>query len=884
MRYITRSFARLALAPSMVMGMIVGAPLTALANGPLAVCTPGQPFLWPAGGTNIPYNPDQGNLGPLPNAAAAALVGTAFGAWGAIPSASTTYVNAGPLPVDVDITNFGPYLSPAAPDGLSAIVFDDTGEIFDLLFGPISGVLGFAGPEWVDTSTCDILEGMAFLNGPAFGDATEALDVLVHEFGHYQNLAHTAVNGQVFIGDQSGPSPNNTFGAPASIAQIETMYPFYFGAGSGTATPHADDIAGLSTLYPEATFFSTRGAISGTILAPNGTTKLTGVNVIARNVLNPFNDAVSALSSDFTTDYSQSSALAGRYTLRGLTPGAQYAVFVDEILEGGFSTPPLTPLPGPEEFYNGVNESTNGSTDVPAAFTAVAAVAGVTVNNIDILFNAPVAGAPLPVGDDGSVQLFLPFTFKLCGQSFESVFVNANGNVTFGEASDDFSESRFELLDGPPRAAGLWDDLNPAAGGTVTFGQTAHTFTVSWTNVPEFPAVGSNTFSIKLYKLFDRIDATYGGMTAVDGLAGVSCGGNVTSRYEQQQNLSAFPIVELISDPAGFEIFSPQHPFDLANRQLFYTGTLNYNDHWAGNNNTLATAKRVSLPFTSNSVLQFTEHETPNDLDFFKFKAKAGQVLMVETLTGRLDTLIGLFDSAGNLLAIDDDSGDGALSRLAILAPADGDYIVGVTQWPDFGFTGAGSGQTGRYVLGVQAITGTLLPVGDDSAVPVTFGFNFPFQGNSWTSAFVNGNGNLTFGSADADFSESVAEFLSAQPRIAALWDDLDPSDGLVVATPEPGALTIHFVTVPEFFTEKANNFSIRLDWHGNVTVNYLGVLAEDGLVGVTAGGGAPDPGPSDLSRFLPLFPKTGTTYELFTPTGTLVSPFDLPFRKVVFK
>ena len=636
--------------------------------------------------------------------------------------------------------------------------------------------------------------------------------MLVHEFGHYQNLAHTAVNGQVFIGDHSGPSPNNTFGLPSSIAQIETMYPFYFGPGSGTATPHADDIAGLSTLYPAATFFATTGAISGTIIGPNGTTKLTGVNVIARNVLNPFNDAVSALSSDFTTDYSQSSALAGRYTLRGLTPGAQYAIFVDEILAGGFSTPPLTLLPSLEEFYNGVNESTDGATDVPAAFTAVATVAGMTVNGIDILFNAFEAGAPLPVGDDGAVQVFMPFTFKLCGQSFDSVFVNANGSITFGAPSRDFSESSFEFLDGPPRAAGLWDDLNPGAGGIVTFGQTAHTFTVSWTGVPEFPVTGSNTFSIKLHRLFDRIDVTYGGMTAVDGLAGVSCGGNVTSRYEQQQDLSRFPIVELISDPAGFEIFSPPRPFDLANSQLHYTGTLNYSDRWAGDNNTLGTAKRVSLPFTSNHVRQFTEHETPDDLDFFTFKAKAGQILMVETLTGRLDTLVGLFDSAGNLLAIDDDSGDGTLSRLAILAPADGDYFVGVTQWPDFGFTGAGLGQTGRYVLGVQALTGTLLPVGDDSAAQVAFGFNFPFQGATWTSAFVNGNGNLTFGAANADFSESVAEFLSAQPRIAALWDDLDPTDGLVVVTPEPGALTIHFVTVPEFFTEKANNFSIRLD------------------------------------------------------------------------
>jgi hypothetical protein len=876
-----RRFARLALVATIVAAL----PSTALANGPLAVCAPGQPFLWPAGGTNIPFNPDQGHLGPLNNAAAVALVETAFAAWGAIPTATTTYVNAGMLPVDVDITNFLPYLEPAAPDGLSAIVFDDTGEIFVELFGPNSGVLGFAGPEWANTASCQISEGVAFLNGPAFANATEALDVLVHEFGHYQNLGHTAVNGQVGIGDHSGPSPNNTFGFPF-INQIETMYPFYFGPAVGTASPHKDDIAGLSTLYPAPGYAAATGTISGTIYAPNGTTRLTGVNVIARNIANPFNDAVSALSSDFTNDYSRGSALAGRYTLRGLTPGAQYAIFVDEILDGGFSTPPLSPLPGPEEFFNGALESTDRTTDIPTAFTPVAAVAGVAVGGIDIYFNKPEPGAPLDLGDDGAVQLFLPFTFRVCGEPFDSVYVNANGSLTFGAPSADFSESRFEFLDGPVRAAGLWDDLNPGAGGSVTFAETDHTFKVSWDNVPEFGTTNANTFSIQLHRLFDRVDMAYGAVAAVDGLAGVSCGGNATSRFEQEQDLSRYRswFVELISDPAGFQIFSAARPFDLANSVIRYTGTLNYREWWSGSNNTLATAKRISLPFTSSNALQLTEHESPGDVDFFKFKAKAGQILMVETLTGRVDTVVGIFDAAGNLLAADDDSGDATLSRVAIIAPADGDYIVGVTQWPDFGFTGDWAGPTGRYVLGVQALTGSLLPVGDDTAALLPLGFNFPFQGASWTDVFVNGNGNLTFGSANPDFSESVAEFLAAQPRIAALWDDLDPTDGLVVVTPEAGAVTIHFVTVPEFFTEKANNFSVRLDRFGHVTFNYLGVLAQDGLAGITQGGGAANPGATDLSASPASPSKIGTTYELFTPTGAIVSPFDLPFRKVTFR
>jgi hypothetical protein len=818
----------------------------------------------------------------LNNAAAVALVGTAFGAWDAIPTASTTYANAGPLPVDVDITNFLPYLEPAAPDGFSAVVFDDTGEIFDLLFGPGSGILGFAGPEWVNTLSCDILEGVAFLNGPSFGDATEALDVLVHEFGHYQNLAHTVVNGQILLGDTSGPTPNNTFPIPPLAGKIETMYPFYFGALAGTSSPHLDDIAGLSTLYPGPGFAAATATIAGTVLAPNGTTRLTGVNVIARNIVNPFDDAVSAISSDFTDETSQASPLVGRYTIRGLTPGASYAVYVDGILAGGFSTPPMVPLPGPEEFYNGAAESTDSSTDVPSAFTPVSAAAGGTAGGIDILFNAFVAGDPLPVGDDGSVQLFLPFTFDLCGQAFDSVFLNANGSLTFGAASGDFSETRVEFLSGPPRAAGLWDDLNPAAGGVVTFGQTAHTFTASWTGVPEYPNAGANTFSIKLYKLFDRVDATYGAMSAIDGLAGVSCGGKVTSRFENQQDLSRYRnwFVELLSDAAGYEVFNPSRPFDLANSTLRYTGTLNYSDRWAGSNDTIATAKKISLPFNSASVLRFTELEAPGDVDFYRFKLKAGQILAVETLTGQLDTMIGLFDTAGNLLALDDDGGSGVLSRLLVQAAVDLDLVLGVTTYPDFGFTG--SPDTGRYVLNVQTHTGTLLPAGDDTSTPVSLGFDFPFQGQVYDSVFVNSNGNLTFGLGSTDFSETVAELLSGQPRIAALWDDLNANGGLVIATPETGAMTIHFVSVPEFATDLANYFSIRLESNGRVTLSYGGVLAQDGIAGITEGGGAVDPGPVDLSRLFSVFPKTGTTYQQFSLT--LPEVFDLSFRPVFFR
>lgn len=855
-------------------------PAAAFANGPLALCQPGRPYVWPAGGSNIPFNPDQGDLGPLSHAAAVAVVESAFKQWADVPSASTTYVNAGPLPVDVDITNFAPYLAAPAPDGLSAIVFDDTGEIFDLLFGPGSGVLGFAGPEWVDPASCAIAEGLAFLNGPAFANATEALDVLVHELGHYQNLAHTVVNGQIAIGDNRGPTPFNTF--PGTVAgRIETMYPFYFGPIAGTSSPHLDDAVALSTLYPEAIWRAATGTIRGRILASNSRTRLTGVNVIARNTANPLVDAVSAISSDLAVQYGQTDPFVGVYTLRGLTPGASYAVYVDEILAGDFSTPPLSPLPGSEEFYNGPREGPDRDTDDPAQFTPLVATAGAVRGGIDIILNGFKPGDRLPLGDDGAIELSLPFRFDMCGESFESVFVNANGSLTFGAPSTDASESRFEFLDGPARAAGLWRDLNPAGGGIVSFAETPHSFTVSWMDVPEYPTVGANTFSVTLYRRHDRIDTTYGALTAVAGLAGVSCGGRWTSRFEQQQDLSRSSrwFVELWSDAAGFELFTAARPFDLDNRTIRYTGTRDYNDRWAGNNNRPARARRVALPFNSAGAFHYTEIERPGDRDFFEFRAKAGQFVVAEVLTGQLDTLLGVFDADGRLLALDDDDGADLLSRFVFVAPADGRYIVGVTTFPDVTFSGIGT-ETGRYVLSLRAYEGTLLPLDDDESVAVPFGFRFPFQSTPHASVFVNANGNLTFGAASNDSSESVADLLSGPARIAALWDDLFPFRGLVVATSEPGALTIHFASVPSFGSERANNFSVRMDAAGRVTLSYEGVLTEAALVGISAGGGADNPGPTDLSRWFTIRSRSDTIYELFTAGA----PFDLPFRKLRFR
>jgi hypothetical protein len=877
----------------------------AVAGGPLANCTSGQPYRWAAGGTNIPFNPDLGSLGPLDNAGAVDAVSNAFDAWEAVPSATVTYTKGAPLPADVDITNYAPYLNPAAPDGLSAIVFDDSGEIFDEVFGPGSGILGFAGPEWLNPATCTITEGVSFLNGPSFGNPTEALDVMVHEFGHYTNLAHSVVNGQIVFFDDT-TDPGGAFPGPVAFDQIETMNPFYGGEGQGTASPHREDVAALSALYPEPTFFATTASVAGTIFAPNGTKRLSGVNVIARNVANPFDDAASALSGNRTDDTSQADPLAGTYRLSGLTPGAQYAVFVDGILAGGFSTPPIT-LPGPEEFHDSGESNGLTTPDDPTVYTAVSAPAGGTAEGVDVIFNAFKEGEPLPVGDDGAVEIFPSFRFKVCGQEFDSVFVNANGSLTFGAPSGDFSESATDLLGGlggtsallaPPRIAALWDDLDASTDGTVSFEEKPGALKVTWEAVPEYGPIGSNTFSVTLKRNGNQAILDYGDLSARDGLAGLACGSQVTSGFENERSLLRHghsATIDMRQETAVFEIFTALDN-DLAHGRLafvsFDRGFTEAAERHGGNDDLLH-AQRIELPFDNASVARFASiSPVGGDADYYRFKARGGDILAVEVVRGSPDTILGLFDAdSGEALLADDDGGCcgvGGLSRL-LFQVADGvgriNLAVAVTSWADYDFDGTGGVTGGRYVLSVRKYNGEVLAAGDDTSTEVALARPFRFQGANYASVFVNSNGNLTFGEGDVDYSESVAEFLAGSPRIAPLWDDLDASlgQGLVIAEKGPFDTTIHFVSIPQFGDLAGNYFSVRLAPLGNVDVSYGPTARGDELVGVTEGGGAADPGETDLSEGCrwSVFPARGTTYELFSATSP-PKAFDLALERVL--
>jgi hypothetical protein len=293
------------------------------------------------------------------------------------------------------------------------------------------------------------------------------------------------------------------------------------------------------------------------------------------------------------------------------------------------------------------------------------------------------------------------------------------------------------------------------------------------------------------------------------------------------------------------------------------------------------------LPFDSaNPVFATVIEPERDDVDYYSFRVRAGDVLAIEVVRGALDSVIGVFDAdTGELLATDDDGGNGLLSRLLLQADADIRLAVAVSTYPDLTFVGGGD-SAGRYSLYINKYRGTPIAIGDDDAVPVALARPFNFQGQAHNSLFVNSNGSLTFGAGDPSFEATVPAFLAGPPRISPLWTDFDPTGflgnpGVVLVDTASRPAAVHFVSVSEFFSSDPNYFTAELRDQGGIALKWGPTARGAALVGVTQGMGAADPGPTDLSRrgLRPI----GTTYEnfRFNISTRGVSDFDLFFDEI---
>ncbi len=299
------------------------------------------------------------------------------------------------------------------------VVFDEDGSVMREVMGAPYGVLGIASPEWAEDGTGIITEGWVFIGGAGTyasdTDLTQMAGVVTHEVGHALNLAHTQTNGHaVMLYEATGPSAcaPDAFGDgqyrlpyPQSetpdASNISVMYPFINVNPSAWPSPTgeyvasvstAEDFAAISSLYPADGFAAQTGTITGSIYHAFSNEGVMGANVVARNIDDPFEDAITAMSGDWNDGVPGAAQAPGQFILQGLTPGAQYAIHVENIVAGGFPTPQMI-LPGPAEYYNGAGESDDASADDACEVAPVVVGAGETVKNVDILMNG-MQGTP----------------------------------------------------------------------------------------------------------------------------------------------------------------------------------------------------------------------------------------------------------------------------------------------------------------------------------------------------------------------------------------------------------------------------------------------------------------------------------------------------------
>ncbi|MBU0719347.1 MAG: S8 family serine peptidase [Planctomycetes bacterium] len=137
---------------------------------------------------------------------------------------------------------------------------------------------------------------------------------------------------------------------------------------------------------------------------------------------------------------------------------------------------------------------------------------------------------------------------------------------------------------------------------------------------------------------------------------------------------------------------------------------------------------------------------------------------------------------------------------------------------------------------------GTSISLDDDEYENITIagGNTVELYGEAYSSFYVSANGYVTFTAGDGEYTESLSEHFS-MPRVSALFDDFDPSSGGTVSWQQLGdRVVVSHLNVPEWNTSNSNTFQFEMFFDGTIRLSYLGLAAQDGIVGLSDGSGVP--------------------------------------------
>jgi hypothetical protein len=228
-------------------------------------------------------------------------VGTAKDPWGAQTLA----------PVDFNANNYLSAWGDLSGDGKQEVIFDETGNALRGLGLAPGSVNGFGPSDVVVTGGKSLIDDMfLIINGTRTNFDRRSTEV--HELGHTLGLAHSTVGFPV--------GKDSALDAELE-SQVPTMHPFSI-AGTERRSLEADDVAALSELYPEASFTTSTGTITGTVTRCGSGDPVLGANVRAINVANPTIQLTRVTGFDGEED--------GSYTIHGVPPG-DYEIVVEPL-------------------------------------------------------------------------------------------------------------------------------------------------------------------------------------------------------------------------------------------------------------------------------------------------------------------------------------------------------------------------------------------------------------------------------------------------------------------------------------------------------------------------------------------------------------------------
>src|SRR6185503_14204701 len=196
------------------------------------------------------------------------------------------------------------------------------------------------------------------------------------------------------------------------------------------------------------------------------------------------------------------------------------------------------------------------------------------------LLDDPPAGERLDLGDDDVRAVSFPkgFKFTFFGKKYTSMLVHSDGNITFNTpdpASSERSLQRF--LNGPPRIAPFFVDLNPETGGAgsgvfVSMSKTAAT--VTWYKLPQFGTTQLSTFAATLDKT-GKVTFSYGDLEAEEAVVGIAPGDGGNFRLTDYQGE-----LPLAFNGAIAEVFAVETSLDdMAIANLFFRHFADQYDH-----------------------------------------------------------------------------------------------------------------------------------------------------------------------------------------------------------------------------------------------------------------------------------------------------------------